>query len=514
VLLSLYRSLLCLFPARYRFIFGQEMSVVFQQAQADAWGRGAFYGAIFCIREFTDLIPAAFREQGRAVNRWVERTEFCERPTGSRGACDAVPAFYTCESYSPRRSALIHGGLLSLAAFSAVSFAIAHSVDHGMFLIGSHHHSRSNLLEVRSPTVAPTNLDTEVKVKPERGRPNDVWSRVLSLLRSAPVLSQPQHQHASAKEAEGRQRVIGAATSGDKELRPEIKLKPDPGSPAGVWSTLRSLLSALPLSFSTHPALLSEAPAGRPNVAAAGASQAEESEYDEWDDPRGGFPSSYFRVILVLAALDADHDGIISAAEIANSPAALRSLDRNHDGKLSPEECGQGVADSPAESPQVEGKLDLQFQKRARLEFMRFNPVLAALDADHDGESSTSEIQNAAAALKRLDKNGDGKLTQEEVLPGPVANAVSFVMRLDANGDGKISKDERSGELGRRYRELLDAADQNEDGVVTEEELTNEIRHRAVLNGIMIREEMQSAARSGALAPMTPADGCPPKIRK
>ena len=32
--------------------------------------------------------------------------------------------------------------------------------------------------------------------------------------------------------------------------------------------------------------------------------------------------------------LDADHDLVISAAEIADAPAALRSLDRNHDGKF------------------------------------------------------------------------------------------------------------------------------------------------------------------------------------
>ena len=36
----------------------------------------------------------------------------------------------------------------------------------------------------------------------------------------------------------------------------------------------------------------------------------------------------------LLQALDADGDGIISAAEIANAPAALKTLDKNGDGKL------------------------------------------------------------------------------------------------------------------------------------------------------------------------------------
>src|SRR5260221_4499156 len=108
--------------------------------------------------------------------------------------------------------------------------------------------------------------------------------------------------------------------------------------------------------------------------------------------------SGYFKLILVLGALDTDRDNVISAAEIANAPAALRKLDKNHDGKLSAEECGAG--------------------NRAHLEFMRIHPVLAVLDADHDGEISASEIRGASAALRTLDKNGDGELTEDELLPG------------------------------------------------------------------------------------------------
>jgi hypothetical protein len=45
------------------------------------------------------------------------------------------------------------------------------------------------------------------------------------------------------------------------------------------------------------------------------------------------------------------------------------------------------------------------------------NPVIAALDANHDGEIDASEINNAPAALRKLDKNGDGKLTRDELRP-------------------------------------------------------------------------------------------------
>jgi len=42
--------------------------------------------------------------------------------------------------------------------------------------------------------------------------------------------------------------------------------------------------------------------------------------------------------------------------------------------------------------------------------------VIGALDANHDGVIDADEIANASAALKALDKNGDGKLTRDEFI--------------------------------------------------------------------------------------------------
>ena len=42
---------------------------------------------------------------------------------------------------------------------------------------------------------------------------------------------------------------------------------------------------------------------------------------------------------------------------------------------------------------------------------------MMALDANHDGVIDATEISNAPAALLTLDKNGDGKLTQDELRP-------------------------------------------------------------------------------------------------
>src|SRR2546425_3233825 len=51
---------------------------------------------------------------------------------------------------------------------------------------------------------------------------------------------------------------------------------------------------------------------------------------------------------LVVATLDANHDGIIDAGEIANASQALKSLDKNADGRLSPEELRRGRPTRPA----------------------------------------------------------------------------------------------------------------------------------------------------------------------
>ncbi|TWU24973.1 EF hand [Novipirellula galeiformis] len=50
-------------------------------------------------------------------------------------------------------------------------------------------------------------------------------------------------------------------------------------------------------------------------------------------------------------------------------------------------------------------------------EMMQRMPILAALDADADGTISEEELDNASAALRKLDKNEDGSLTFDELRP-------------------------------------------------------------------------------------------------
>jgi hypothetical protein len=271
----IYHALLYAYPPAFRRLYREEMEQVFgdrlrRVAQTQGLGGLLRFGAHIGA----DWVATTLRER---IASLCTPAQVSDVPIA-----DGVPVFFMCDDSGPPRGALFHGAVLSLAAFMAVTFLLAHSGDRRIIrLIGSYHPSRSHLLPARALGAPSSDLETEIKAKPYPDEP--------------PV-------------------------------------------------------------------------------------------------------SGYFKLILVLGALDTDRDNVISAAEIAHAPAALRKLDKNHDGKLSAEECGAG--------------------NRAHLEFMRIHPALAVLDADHDGEISGSEIRGAPAALRTLDRNGDGELTEDELLPG------------------------------------------------------------------------------------------------
>jgi Ca2+-binding EF-hand superfamily protein len=346
MLLRLYCLFLRLYPAGYRAIFGLEMAGVFERADADAWSQGAVRGAIFCVREITGLAFGILRARTR-------RSEFLEHPaTAMAPAVDGVPLFYTCDDYSPRRSALFQGGILSLAFFSLVTAAFEYGVNHRTFRFA-----------------AGAAGDTSQSQVIETGDSGFLafGKSMVSSGDGALVL------------VLGKQPAIGA-----------IDVQLGAGTWRQAWSNLVWVLKVRPrLRFVAAAAFQSHA-----GVPAS--------------DPVD-FAAVYFRAMPVVAALDADHDQVISAAEIANASTVLRSLDSNHDGRLTAEECGGSV---------VPGS-DAESTRRAKLAYMSFHPLLAALDADHDGEISAREIENASAALKTLDRNHDGKLTPDEILPNP-----------------------------------------------------------------------------------------------
>jgi hypothetical protein len=108
--------------------------------------------------------------------------------------------------------------------------------------------------------------------------------------------------------------------------------------------------------------------------------------------------------------------------------------------------------------------------------------LFAALDKDKDGKLSRVELQQAAAALKTLDADGDGYLSQSECAPrgghghghgnasDPQAEAtetVSTLMGFDENDDGSLTKEE----LPERMQNVIARADTNADQIASKKEL-------------------------------------------
>ena len=107
----------------------------------------------------------------------------------------------------------------------------------------------------------------------------------------------------------------------------------------------------------------------------------------------------------LLAALDGNRDGALSADEIAASPAALAELDKNNDGMLTRQEILP-----PTPKKKIDG---------AGQPIRRGPPVLVrVLDLDKDGIISADEIKAAPQSLAELDKNADGALSRDELKPG------------------------------------------------------------------------------------------------
>jgi len=146
--------------------------------------------------------------------------------------------------------------------------------------------------------------------------------------------------------------------------------------------------------------------------------------------------------------MDKDGNGKVTQEEAGDRWTNLSKLDKDGDGGVTREEMGAGMGGM-------------------------IGGMIMRLDANQDGKVTEAEAGERWANLSRMDKNGDGAISKDEVPAGgpggpggPGGGGPMMAMRLDTNSDGKISQEE----AGERW-ERLSQLDKNGDGAVSKDEL-------------------------------------------
>jgi Ca2+-binding EF-hand superfamily protein len=103
------------------------------------------------------------------------------------------------------------------------------------------------------------------------------------------------------------------------------------------------------------------------------------------------------------------------------------------------------------------------------------NPMFAAIDTDGDGVINKVELRKAIKALKALDTDSDGNITLAEIgstaVPagaGGNPQVDQTMTEFDKNGDGKLTADE----VPPHMMPMLQGADRNQDRAIDKDELS------------------------------------------
>ncbi len=220
----------------------------------------------------------------------------------------------------------------------------------------------------------------------------------------------------------------------------------------------------------------------------------------------------------LFGQLDANSDGTLGADEIPEEKKSLfdrlvRLGDGNADGKLSADEFAVGLAGGETKTAAPADAGDAKTKpakarpgrpgKAARPVPGRF---LAQLDKNGDGKLSPDEVpeerrENFSKLVARLDKDGDGALSKAEMPAGGTAQPASLkrdgamadamFKRMDANGDGKATADEAPEERREQVARMIRRGDKDGDGGLSQEEFAAVAKQRA--EAVKMRTEKPNA---------------------
>ncbi|MGD8847450.1 MAG: EF-hand domain-containing protein [Desulfobacteraceae bacterium] len=148
-----------------------------------------------------------------------------------------------------------------------------------------------------------------------------------------------------------------------------------------------------------------------------------------------------------IERFDQSGDGLVSSDEFPGPDDLFSKLDSDGDGYISATEAEK---EPPHGGP---GSGDM----------------LADFDADADGQLSEEEFPGPAEHFTDLDTDGDGYLSEQELQsgrPGPPPGGGGGIEQDDADQDGKVSQTEFSGPA-----ELFSKLDTNGDGYISQDDV-------------------------------------------